>query len=70
LRKAFQVNIKQIEFVMRMRLCPKCTIGMTRELSEKVYRCDYSMCSETYDYSLLSDEMVKMLLHKPPTQAR
>jgi len=55
---------------MRMRLCPKCTIGTTRELSEKVYRCDYSMCSETYDYSLLSDEMVKMLLHKPPTRSK
>lgn len=62
------MNIKHIDSIVRMKLCPKCAIGMTRELSAKVYRCDYSMCNETYDFSLLSDDMIKMLLTMPAKQ--
>jgi hypothetical protein len=64
------MNIKHIESVMRLKLCPKCTIGTTRELAKYVYRCDYSMCNETYDYSLLSDTTIHMLLATPRTVAR
>lgn len=64
------MNIKHIELVVHMRFCPKCTIGMTRELAAKVYRCDYSMCNETYDYSHLSDETIKMLFTAPTAGAK
>jgi hypothetical protein len=59
------MNIKLIESVMRRKRYPKCTIGTTRELAKNVYRCDYSMCNETYDYSLLSDTTIEMLLAAP-----
>ena len=59
------MNIKHVESVIRMRLCPKCSIGMTRALAEKVYRCDYTLCNETYDFSFLSDKTLTMLLSVP-----
>ena len=58
------MNIKYIEMVARQKLCPVCSVGMTREIGPKLYQCDHSRCGETFDFSQLSDEMLRELLKK------
>lgn len=58
------MNIKHIESVVRRKICPVCSIGMTREIGSKVYQCSRARCGETFNFSLLSDAMILELLAK------
>ena len=58
------MNIKHIDSVVRMKLCPACSAGMTREIDRSIYQCDRSNCGEIFDFSLLSDAMLHELLDK------
>jgi hypothetical protein len=58
------MNIKHLEMVMRLRLCPACSVGMTREIGYKLYQCDHSRCGERFDLSHLTDQMIGALLEK------
>jgi len=59
------MDIRKIEAIISCKVCPKCELGMVRETKRRMYRCDYSQCGEVYDFSLLSEKMITMLLeHK------
>ena len=56
------MDIRKIEAVVNRRICPKCELGMVRETEDRVYQCDHSQCGEVYDFSLLPEKMINMLL--------
>lgn len=58
------MNIQYLEMVARQRICPACSLGMTREIGHKLYRCDHSRCGERFDLSHLTDQMLGALLEK------
>jgi len=56
------MDLKKIEAIIKRKVCPKCELGMVRETEVRVYRCDHSQCGEVYDFSLLSEKMLDLLL--------
>jgi len=58
------MNIKHIEAVVLRKLCPVCQTGMMQEIGRKIYQCSRVRCGETFDFSLLPDEMILELLEK------
>ena len=58
------MDIGKIEAIIRSRVCPKCELGMVRETADRLYRCDHSQCGEVYDFSLLSEKMIGILLER------
>lgn len=58
------MNIKYLEMVVRDRVCPACSVGMTREVGPRIYQCDHTRCGERFDLSHLTDQMISDLLKK------
>jgi len=56
------MDIRKIDAVVNHKVCPKCERGLVRETEKRMYRCDYSHCGEVYDFSLLSEKMIGLLL--------
>lgn len=64
------MNVHYIDSIIRLRICPKCRLGMTREVGNKLYQCDHTMCGEQYDFSLLSDSMIRELLQRTRSMSK
>lgn len=58
------MNLKYLDMAVRQKICPVCSAGMTREISPRIYQCSRSRCNETFDFSQLSDSMLRELLEK------
>jgi hypothetical protein len=58
------MDVKALESVVLWKLCPTCTIGMVREVHDRVFICNHSHCGAVFDYSTLSDSTISMLLQK------
>lgn len=58
------MDLQKLEAVIQKKLCPKCNIGMVSRTGNKVYTCGYSRCGEQFDFSFLSDEMIRLLMDK------
>lgn len=58
------MNVKHIESIIRFKICPACSVGMTREIGHRVYQCGHTRCGETFDFSHISDSMIYELLER------
>lgn len=56
------MDIGKLDSIILRRLCPKCNLGRTRETVARVYVCDHSQCGEVFDFSVLTDSMLQLLL--------
>ncbi len=58
------MDISKLEAVIVGKVCPSCALGMVRETGCRVYTCNHSKCGAVFDFSPLTDGMIKMLLQK------
>ena len=58
------MNLKHLDMAVRQKICPVCSAGMTQEISPRIYRCRRVRCGETFDFSQLTDAMLRELLKK------
>lgn len=58
------MDIGNLKSVILWKLCPTCTLGMVRETKDKVFTCSHSHCGAVFDFSVLSDTMIEMLLQR------
>ncbi len=64
------MDIKKLHTIIRKNLCPRCNIGAARDTAGRVYVCDYAKCGEVFDFSFLSDTMIRRLLDGDGSQKR
>ncbi len=62
------MDLNRLEMIVVKKQCPKCDLGMVRETAARIYKCDRSQCGEIFDFSLLSDAMIDMLLDRKKTE--
>lgn len=58
------MDLKKLETIVHVKCCPHCNIGAVKETAKRVYTCDYSKCGEVYDFSFLSESMLRELLDR------
>jgi len=58
------MDIRKMEAIINRKACPKCECGLVSETEDRVYRCGHAQCGEVYDFSLLSEKMIGMLLDR------
>lgn len=58
------MDLKKLETIVHVKCCPQCNVGMIKETAKRVYTCDYSKCGEVYDFSSLSESMIRALLDR------
>ncbi|HWR71993.1 MAG TPA: hypothetical protein VN604_02380 [Nitrospirota bacterium] len=58
------MDLKKLEAIIHVKRCPQCTIGSVKETATRVYTCDYPKCGEVYDFSSLSESMIRALLDR------
>jgi len=44
-----------LKVILETRTCPKCEIGMVKEIRKGFYECERSLCGEIFDFSDYSD---------------
>jgi len=64
------MDLTKLDSIIHRKLCPTCNIGMVREMSARVYACDHATCGEVYDFSVLTEGMLKLLLDTERQGAR
>ena len=64
------MDLNKLDSIILRKRCPACNLGMVRELSVRVYACDRVRCGEVYDFSGLTDGMLKLLLEPEKRGAR
>ena len=56
------MDLNKLDSIIHKKLCPKCNLGMVRETAARVYTCDHSKCGKVYDFSCITDGMLRLLL--------
>ncbi len=56
------MDLSKLDSIIHKKVCPKCNLGMVRETATRVYTCDHSKCGTVYDFSCLTDGMLRLLL--------
>lgn len=57
-----RMDLTKLDTIILQKRCPACNLGLVRETSARVYACDHAKCGEVYDFSVLTDSMLKLLL--------
>jgi ribosomal protein L37AE/L43A len=58
------MDLKKLETIIHVKSCPHCNIGIIKRTEERVYICDHPNCGAVYDFSSLSESMIRALLER------